>query len=103
MIKEISYEILNKNITAAFNGVVLVYTNMCGTCESAKTMLNVVSQTGVDIEFYKINTNLHAKIIQEYNVKVIPCFLLFSQNILVEQFYAFYSVTNLYQKARRLI
>ncbi len=43
------------------SGVVLVYTNMCGTCESAKRMLDIVSQTIDYSPFFRLMSILILK------------------------------------------
>ncbi len=78
--------------------IVLVYTNMCGTCKNAILMLNIVSKTLNTFSYYQINANLHQKIIEDYQITGIPCFLVFKNGQLIEKFYAFHSVTFLFQK-----
>src|SRR5690554_3865472 len=57
--------------------LVLLYTSFCGTCEMAKRMLAVLSQTVKDVAFYQMNANLHPAVLKQYDVRSIPCFLIF--------------------------
>lgn len=78
--------------------LVLLYTSFCGTCEMAKRMLAVLSQTVKDVAFYQMNANLHPAVLKQYDVRSIPCFLIFKNGRWIDQFYAFYSVSFLYDK-----
>ena len=98
MLQEISKD--EWGLNALDSQMVLVYTNMCGTCERAKVMLNVVSETIKDVQFVQINANLNPSIISDYNITSIPCFLMFKEGKLVDQFYAFHSVTYLFNKIK---
>lgn len=100
---EITRDDLNQTLNNHGNYVVLVYTKMCGTCESAKIMLDIVSKTLNHLSIYQLNANHHPKIIEDYQIMSIPCFLIYKEGQLVEQFYAFHSVTFLYQKINSLI
>lgn len=82
--------------------VVLCYTSLCGTCEQAKHMLSVVSQVLKSIHFYQINVNLFPKVAYDYQLTSIPCFLIFKQGQLLDQFYAFHSVAYLYEKIKNI-
>lgn len=95
---EITRDELNQAIKNHSNCVVLVYTKMCGTCETAKIMLNIVSKTLPQLSMYQLNVNHYPKLIEDYQIMSNPCFLLYKQGKLVDQFYAFHSVTYLYQK-----
>lgn len=78
--------------------VTLVYTSMCGTCEMAKRMLSVISESMKDIAFYQMNANLYPDVINAYDISSVPCFLIFKRGVLVDQFYAFHSVSFLYER-----
>ncbi|QVK17334.1 thioredoxin family protein [Mycoplasmatota bacterium] len=99
---DITQDDLNQALKRHDNCVVLVYTNMCGTCESAKIMLDIVSKTMKHLLIYQLNVNHYPNIIEDYHITSIPCFLLFKEGKLVEQFYAFHSVTFLYQKFMKI-
>lgn len=103
MIVEASIDDLYQAILNRESLFVLAYTSMCGTCESANRMLEVVSYTIPDIKYLKINITINKKVIDDYNISSIPCFLLFKNGKLKETFYAFYSVIYLLEKAKSLI
>lgn len=81
----------------------LIYTSFCGTCEMAKRMLSVISQSMTDISFYQLNANLHPHVLKTYSISSIPCFLVYKEGQLIDQFYAFHSVSFLYDKLRGYI
>lgn len=98
MLTDIQLSQFKEKLCESDKVVVLVYTSMCGTCESAKRMMHVVSESLKEIGFYQININLNPELIKRYDISSVPCFLLFKKGILVDQFYAFHSVTYLFEK-----
>jgi thiol-disulfide isomerase/thioredoxin len=103
MLEEANKENLLEYIDSNKNICVLVYTSLCGTCESAKVMLNIISETIKDVLYYKVNVNFNTTIIKDYNISSIPCFLIYKEGELIDQFYAFHSVTFLYDKIKQIM
>ena|SRR5690554_2197833 len=98
MLNEIETNHISEAVAKGKLSVVLGYTNMCGTCESAKKMLAIVSELMKDVTFYKVNLNYFPTIAKTYDVKSNPCFMVFKHGVLTDLFYAFHSVTYLYEK-----
>lgn len=97
MLKEISNLPQEKSLS-----VVLIYTTMCGTCEMAKRMLTVVSETIKDVQFYQLNGNIYSELLKPLDITSIPCFLILKNGEIIEQFYAFHSVPFLFEKITSL-
>lgn len=98
MLDSVDYTSLKALLVNSPYTVVLGYTSLCGTCERAKRMLMVVSESLKDVKFVQINLNLAAKLIADYQIQSVPCFLVFKQEQLVDQFYAFHSVPYLFER-----
>lgn len=79
------------------------YTSNCGTCKLAEQMLDVVLETVKDIQVIKINLSLETDVIDHYKIKSTPAFILLKKNVLFDCFYAFHSVTFLYEKITKLV
>jgi len=79
------------------------YTKNCGTCYLAEKMLDLVGETVKELQIIKVNLSLSNEIISEYKLKSTPSFTLLKDSIVVDQFYAFHSVTFLYEKINNLI
>ncbi|ERJ13007.1 thioredoxin family protein [Haloplasma contractile] len=102
MINDVSYDEFIQSIRNNQYVVMLGYANMCGTCEVAKKMLEVLSVNMSDITFNKINVNLNQLLIKEHDISSVPCFMLFKNGELFDTFYAFNSITFLYNRITSL-
>lgn len=83
--------------------VVLVYTSLCGTCEMAKRMLHIISESIKGVAFYQLNANFYPEDVNLYQITSVPCFMIFHQGELVDQFYAFHSVSFLYERINGMV
>jgi thioredoxin 1 len=102
MLRDINIQELEGLSKADKPVIILAYTTMCGTCESAKRMLSIVSEMRKDLSFFQINVNLSPQVIREYDLTSVPGFLVFKNGIVIDQFYAFHSVTYLFEKFKEL-
>jgi thioredoxin-like negative regulator of GroEL len=102
MLQDINLDELEELVKSDKPTIVLAYTTMCGTCESAKRMLSIVSETKKDLSFCQINVNLHPKMIRQYDLTSVPGFLVYQNGVVIDQFYAFHSVTYLFERFKKL-
>ncbi len=72
------------------------YTPMCGTCQLASKMLEVVNETILTFHFNKCNLNYFPAVASEYEIESVPCLTIFQDGKIVEKIYAFKSVTYIY-------
>lgn len=98
VVEELDYElwkemIKNEEITALY-----LYTPMCGTCQVASKMLQVVEHIVPHIPIGKCNINFSKEIAMDYQVESVPCLLISQHGKVVEKVYAFKSVQNLLEK-----
>ncbi|MFC3210360.1 thioredoxin family protein [Planomicrobium okeanokoites] len=86
----------NTNKLAAY----YLYTPMCGTCQLASKMLEVVVAAMPDLPIGKANLNYVQEIASLYEVESVPCLLITENGKLKEKVYAFHSVPYIYEKLK---
>lgn len=97
MIEVSSTETLKQTIEDhAFNAVYL-YTPMCGTCQVASKMIDVVEKLQQSFHFSKANLNYLPQFAEEQSIESVPCLLIFKGGVEQERIYAFQSVPFLYE------
>ena len=79
-----------------------LYTPMCGTCQVAGRMIEIVENLPQPFVFAKANLNYMADFATEYAVESVPCLLLFKDGVEVERIYAFQSVPFLYEALKKV-
>ncbi|WP_203334301.1 thioredoxin family protein [Planococcus beigongshangi] len=77
-----------------------LYTPMCGTCQLASKMLDVVMAAMPGLKIGKANLNYVQEIASLYEVESVPCLLITEDGKLKEKIYAFHSVPYLYEKLK---
>ena len=82
------------------SGIVYFYTPMCGTCQVAGQMINVIEETLTDIKITKANLNFLPEIAADLTIESVPCLLFISNGVVKEKIYAFHSVPFLYDKIK---
>lgn len=88
----------NTHESAAF----YLYTPMCGTCQVASRMMDVVKELVPDVRMGKANLNYVQEIASLYQVESVPCLLVTENGQLKEKIYAFHSVPFLYEKLKTI-
>lgn len=86
----------NMNKLTAF----YLYTPMCGTCQLASKMLEVVTAAMPELPIGKANLNYVQEIAALYEVESVPCLLITEDGKLKEKVYAFHSVPYIYEKLK---
>jgi thioredoxin-like negative regulator of GroEL len=80
-------------------GCVYFYTPLCGTCQVASRMLQVIEQI-VEVQMGKINLNFYPDIANNFAIESVPCLIIVKDGQLVETIYAFHSVPYLLEKIK---
>lgn len=83
------------------SGLVYFYTPMCGTCQVASKMLQVIEQL-VEIEMGKMNLNFYPDLARDFEIESVPCLLFVEAGKVRETLYAFQSVPFLLEKIKQL-
>lgn len=79
-----------------------LYTSMCGTCQLAKRMLEVVEQLFPHLPFYQADINYMPERAMEWKIESVPCLLLFYHGTIRQKLYAFHSVPYLYETIKMI-
>lgn len=74
-----------------------LYTPMCGTCEVASKMLNILKISFPSLQVGKMDINYVQELAFEYKIESVPCLIVAKQGEMTEKVYAFESVTKLYE------
>src|SRR4051812_32550709 len=81
-------------------GLVYFYTPMCGTCQVASKMLQVIEQL-IDLEIGKMNLNFFPDLARAFEIESVPCLLFVEAGKVRETLYAFQSVPFLLEKVKQ--
>ncbi|MEH7109198.1 thioredoxin family protein [Bacillus sp. JJ1764] len=81
-------------------GLVYFYTPLCGTCQVASKMLQVIEQLLPEVAMGKMNLNYHAALAQKFAIESVPCLLFVRDGTVVDGLYAFHSVPFLLDKIK---
>ncbi|WP_102344981.1 thioredoxin family protein [Bacillus sp. Marseille-P3661] len=99
--EEITSEQISSNIEQ--NNVYFGYffTPLCGTCQLAAKMLNVITEMFADLPIHKCNLNYAASFGEELKIESVPCLIIWQNQKIVEKIYAFHSVHYLYDMVKK--
>jgi thioredoxin 1 len=81
---------------------VYIHSPLCGTCQLARNMLEIVEQSLPDIDLYEMDVNLLHDTVREWQVESVPCIAILFRGQVVKKVYAMHSVSNLYELLRPL-
>lgn len=95
-------EELNESIEYHAFEAVYLYTPMCGTCQVAGKMMEVVEKLPQSFHFVKANLNYLPRFAEEQSIESVPCLLLFKDGVEMERIYAFQSVPFLYETISKI-
>ncbi|PZX04805.1 thioredoxin [Psychrobacillus insolitus] len=71
--------------------ILYVYTQLCGTCQVASKMMQVVREL-VPYPIGQANINFIENIAMDYEIESVPCLLIAKNGIVHRKIYAFQSV-----------
>ena len=97
--KEWQREELTSFIANKSSGLVYFYTPLCGTCQVASRMLQIIQEL-VTIEMGKMNLNFHPDLAKTHAIESVPCLLFIKDGQVTEILYAFHSVPYLLEKIK---
>lgn len=73
----------------------LFVTALCGTCQLAEKMLEIVLASGPCIPVSKLNINYTPKLRERWQIASVPCLVVLQDGVPVRQEYAMRSVVDL--------
>lgn len=103
MVRDIEQEILNELLKTEAPLVLYLYTPMCGTCQLAGKMVEVVSELVPSLNWAKMNLNYIPELAVQWEIENVPCLLIFHNGKITERFYAFHSVPFLYENIKKFV
>ena len=78
-----------------------LYTSMCGTCQVAHKMMEVVQEL-VDVPIGQANINFIQDVANDYQIESVPCLLITKDGAVVRKIYAFQSVPYLLETIKSI-
>lgn len=84
------------------NGLVYLYTPLCGTCQLASKMLLIIEEL-VEIKMGKMNLNYYPDVARDFEIESVPCLLIVQNGTVKETVYAFHSVPYLLEKIKQYV
>src|SRR4051794_15761580 len=80
-------------------GLLYFYTPLCGTCQVASRMLQIVGEL-VKVTMGKMNLNFYPDLAKNFAIESVPCLLIIRNGEVQEAIYAFHSVPYLLEKIK---
>ena len=74
-----------------------IYTPMCGTCEVANKMVEVIGSLLPDLPLGMANINYLEELAYDLKIESVPCLIVTENGQVKEKIYAFKSVPYLYE------
>jgi len=75
---------------------VMLYTPLCGTCNVALRMLEIVEATSISVPLFKLNVNFTPKLRARWQFASVPCLVLLKNGQPVRFEYTMQSTQHLY-------
>lgn len=77
-----------------------LYTPMCGTCQLASKMMDVIVELLPELVIGKANINFLGSFPFDYEIESVPCLIVAENGKVIKKVYAFQSVPYLYELLR---
>lgn len=97
MIKLTDKKQLQETMEQRDETLVFFYAPMCGTCEIARSYIEIVEKTDDKYSVYEIDLNFLKDEARQWEVQSVPCLIKFKGMEPVRKMYAFESVTNVFE------
>jgi thioredoxin-like negative regulator of GroEL len=81
------------------SGLIYFYTPLCGTCQVASRMLEIIDLI-VAVKIGKMNLNFYPDLAKNFAIESVPCLVFVKNGTVVETIYAFHSVPYLLEKIK---
>lgn len=96
--EEWNYEVWKEQMNKHSLAALYIYTPMCGTCQVAKKMMQVVEQLRPEVPLGMMNINYSKELAIDFQIESVPCLLISKENEGFEKVYAFKNIQNLLEK-----
>jgi len=98
--REWTSEELSAFISGGETGLAYFYTPLCGTCQVAGRMLEIIEELLPEVVIGKINLNYAPEFARLFGVESVPCMVFIKEGHMGESIYAFRSVPYLLDKIK---
>ncbi|GGI15993.1 thioredoxin family protein [Gottfriedia solisilvae] len=92
---------LMQRIESKETTILYIYTAMCGTCQVASKMLEIVNEILPNLPLSKQNINDLTQEAQHWKIESVPCLLIFDKGEIKQKIYAFQSVPYLHDLLKK--
>lgn len=92
---------LMQRIESKETTILYIYTAMCGTCQVASKMLEIVNEILPNLPLSKHNINDLTMEAQHWKIESVPCLLIFDKGEIKQKVYAFQSVPYLHDLLKK--
>ncbi|KAB2334769.1 thioredoxin family protein [Cytobacillus depressus] len=89
---------IEKLIQERKSGLLYFYTPLCGTCQVASKMLEVIEALMPDLLIGKADLNYMPTFGEQLEIESVPCLIIINEGKLEDKTYAFHSVPYLLDK-----
>ncbi|SFM39055.1 Thioredoxin [Gracilibacillus orientalis] len=76
--------------------VIFVHTPFCATCQLAERMLTILEEADHAQSFFRMNASFFPEFMEQQKITSVPALLLVKDGVVIDQLYAFESVTKLH-------
>lgn len=94
------YELMQR-IQSKETTILYIFTAMCGTCQVASKMLNIVNEILPNLPITSTNINELVEEAQDWKVESVPCLIIFENGEIKQKVYAFKSVPYLHELLKK--
>lgn len=78
-----------------------IYTPMCGTCQVASKMMQIIREI-VQFPIGQANINYLENLANDYEIESVPCLLIAKNGVVIRKIYAFQSVPYLLEEIKNI-
>jgi thioredoxin-like negative regulator of GroEL len=100
-VKEWNREKLFSFLETRKTGLVYFFTPLCGTCQVASKMLQVINEL-VQVHIGRLNLNFFPDLAKMFEIESVPCLLLVKEGEVIEKIYTFHSIPFLMEKINKI-
>ncbi|MFK3936333.1 thioredoxin family protein [Alkalihalobacillus sp. NPDC078783] len=77
--------------------IVFIHTPLCGTCKYVSNMLQILEESYGTLTIDQLNINQYPTFAQTWQIKSVPCLLVFQKGLGVKRQYSFPSIADVYK------
>ncbi|MEY8750913.1 thioredoxin family protein [Alkalicoccobacillus gibsonii] len=93
---ERSIDEITRRIESKEDVIVFIHTPLCGTCKYVSNMLQILEESYEQLTINQLNINQYPAFAQMWQIKSVPCLLVFQKGLGVKRQYSFPSIADVY-------